>query len=252
MSAATDGFSAMMRLLDTWDLRERDGRYYRRYERPGKKTFVDAARREARTRASVSRRVVPRRVPRGVSAHAMRCQRPPGSAATRPSSSSVIECRGDRVGAESRARDQQVEVDRVVPDRRAAARAHPAAARARRLQSAQCGAIAASPQLLEHVLRGLDQLRAFADQLVAALRERRMDRAGDREHVAALLAGEARGDQRARRQRRLDDEHAAREPAISRLRRGKFSLRGGVPGGNSDTSAPRAAIACASSRLRAG
>ena len=49
--------------------------------------------------------------------------------------------------------------------------------------------------------------------LMAALRKRRMDRPGQREHLAALLAGEARGDERARRKRRLDDEHAAREAA---------------------------------------
>ena len=41
-------------------------------------------------------------------------------------------------------------------------------------------------------------------------------------------------------------------PLIRRLRRGKFVARGGVPGGNSDTSPPRAAIRCARSRLRAG
>ncbi len=71
----------------------------------------------------------------------------------------------------------------------------------------------AEAELVEHVLRRFDELRAFADQLVAALRERRMDRARDREHFAALLARPPRRDQRSRRQRRLDDQHAAGKAA---------------------------------------
>ena len=41
-------------------------------------------------------------------------------------------------------------------------------------------------------------------------------------------------------------------PLIRRLRRGKWSRSGGVPGANSEMIAPRVAISCARSRLRAG
>ena len=56
-----------------------------------------------------------------------------------------------------------------------------------------------------------DQGRARLQQLVGALRARveRMARHG--EHLAALLGGHARGDQRARAARRLDDHHAERD-----------------------------------------
>ena len=40
-----------------------------------------------------------------------------------------------------------------------------------------------------------------------------MNRARDREHVAVLLGGEARGDQRTAGERRFDDEHAAGKAA---------------------------------------
>ena len=53
-------------------------------------------------------------------------------------------------------------------------------------------------ELVENIGRGLDEFRAFANQLVTTLRERRMDRTGNREHVAALVTGEPRGDERSR------------------------------------------------------
>ena len=71
----------------------------------------------------------------------------------------------------------------------------------------------ADAELGEYILRRFHQLGAFANQLVTALGERRVDRAWNREYFAALLARPARGDQRARRQRRLDDEHASRKAA---------------------------------------
>ena len=45
-----------------------------------------------------------------------RCQRPPGNAATWPSSSSCGQLRRDRLGGEPAARDQRVDVDRIVAD----------------------------------------------------------------------------------------------------------------------------------------
>src|SRR6185295_6376541 len=68
-------------------------------------------------------------------------------------------------------------------------------------------------ELREYVLRSLDELRAFADQLVAAAGKRRVDGARDRENVAALFARPSRSDERAGRERSLDDEHAARHAA---------------------------------------
>ena len=91
----------------------------------------------------------------------------------------------------------------------------------------------------------------FADQPVAALGERRVDRAGQREHLAPLLGGQARGDERARGQRRFDDQHAAREAADRcDCDAGSSAVSGGVPGANSVSSSPCPAIAWARSRLR--
>jgi len=56
--------------------------------------------------------------------------------------------------------------------------------------------------------RGFGQTRAVADQAMAAARERVMDRAGQREHLAALLGGEPRRYQRAGFQACFDDERA--------------------------------------------
>src|SRR5439155_8706571 len=61
--------------------------------------------------------------------------------------------------------------------------------------------------------RGLDELRAFAQQLVTPFGERRMDRARQREHFAALLACEPCCDERTRRNRRFDHKNATRKPA---------------------------------------
>ena len=57
----------------------------------------------------------------------------------------------------------------------------------------------------------LHQHCALTDQSMASARERIVDRARDREHLAALIAGAARGDQRARAQARFDDERAERK-----------------------------------------
>ncbi len=94
-----------------------------------------------------------------------------------------------------------------------------ASTRAALPSSARAGAPGAAPgspghlPFVEHVLRRLDQLGAILDEAVAAFGEWRVDRTGNRKHVAPLLRGEARGDQRAAGERRLDDQHAARETA---------------------------------------
>ena len=109
------------------------------------------------------------------------------------------------------------------------------------------------PELVEDVLRGLDELRAFANEPVPAFRERRMDRARQREHFAPLLAGESRGDERAGRQRCLDDEHAARRGrSRAGCGAGNSASAAACPTANSEMTRPRAASSCARSRLRAG
>ena len=68
-------------------------------------------------------------------------------------------------------------------------------------------------------------------------RLRRVDRAGNGEHLAPGFGGQPRGDQRARLQRRLDHQRAlASGPAMMRLRCGKCAGSGGVPSANSLTS----------------
>ena len=66
-------------------------------------------------------------------------------------------------------------------------------------------------QLVDDVVGAVDQLGALLDERVAAARLRRVDRAGDREDVAAGLERQPRRDQRARLHGGLDDERAARE-----------------------------------------
>ena len=96
-----------------------------------------------------------------------------------------------------------------------------------------------SAQHGEHVGRFGDQRRALLEQAVGALGARIERRARHREHLAALLEREPRGDQRAgalappRPPRRR-----ATSPEISRLRRGKSRPRGSQPSGISETAAP--------------
>ncbi len=87
---------------------------------------------------------------------------------------------------------------------------------------------------------------------MAATRERIVNGSGQREHFAALFAGEPRRDQRAGLRTGLDDEHAERKPgdhaiAAREVRRPCFDA-----GGNSVTSAPCAAIRAASAVWRRG
>ena len=95
---------------------------------------------------------------------------------------------GDRFGRRARARDERVDVDRIIAHRREHRTRRRVGGRSRAGGVGTAASACADPQLVEHVLRGFDELRAFADQLVAAFRERRMNRAGNREDLAALLA----------------------------------------------------------------
>ena len=86
-----------------------------------------------------------------------------------------------------------------------------------------------------------------------ALRKRRMDRAGQREDLASLLAGEARGNERAGRERRLDDEHAPRESAHQPVAARKILFQRRRARARTRRRAARAPRARArASRLRAG
>ena len=65
-------------------------------------------------------------------------------------------------------------------------------------------------QLAHDVVDGLAEDRAIADQIIGAAAARIERRARHGEDIAALFEREARGDERARAQRRFDDEHAER------------------------------------------
>ena len=66
-------------------------------------------------------------------------------------------------------------------------------------------------QLLQQVLSALHQLCALLDKCVAALRVGRMYRSRNGEHLAPLIGGEARGDERARGERRFHHQATARK-----------------------------------------
>ena len=68
-------------------------------------------------------------------------------------------------------------------------------------------------QGMENILDTLDQGRALADQLVAAAGAGMVDGTGNRIDLAALLGGQARGDQRAAGRAGLDHQHAERQAA---------------------------------------
>ena len=70
-----------------------------------------------------------------------------------------------------------------------------------------------------------------------------------REHLAAGLGGEARGDQRARAQRRLDHHGRQRQAGDQAVARGKCWRSPAVPGGCSVTTAPSAAMRSSSAAI---
>ena len=65
-------------------------------------------------------------------------------------------------------------------------------------------------ELAQHVLRAFAQLRAFFDQVVAALAARRINPPRHRENLPAVFRREIRRDERAAGKVRLDDNRAER------------------------------------------
>ena len=181
MSAATEGFSAMISDLDMRRAARRAADSTEG-EAGGARTVLSQhgptrERAPVRVRAQRARaRARARRRPR--SRQSMRCQIPPGSGATRPSISSSVNVATIVGNRKPRPRGERVDVRGIVAER-----AHDCAHRGTRRCALRgigaAGALAAGKiaELVEDVLRRLDELRAFADELVRALRERRMDRA---------------------------------------------------------------------------
>src|SRR5262245_25747530 len=66
-------------------------------------------------------------------------------------------------------------------------------------------------ELFEHVIDGLDQLGAVANQAVTAPRRAAIDAAGNGKDFAALFHGVASRDERARAIGSLDDDHTEGE-----------------------------------------
>ena len=95
---------------------------------------------------------------------------------------------------------------------------------ARRLgrSGAAGGRRAGEAELLEDVAGAVDQLGALLQQGVAAARLRRVDRAGNREHLAAGLGGQPGGDQRAGRSAASTTRVPRARPAMMRFLIGKF------------------------------
>src|SRR3546814_1740427 len=87
-------------------------------------------------------------------------------------------------------------------------------------------------QFLEDVVDGLDQLRALPNQGMTTACLRIVDRARDREHLAALFQRVARGDQRAGTMCGLDhqgskrsEEHTSELPSLMRTSYAVFCLK---------------------------
>ena len=155
---------------------------------------------------------------------ARRCSRPPGRRCTTPRQFEVQQPRRQPVATAGRC---------APPARRSVTGSWPSAARSAAsgpsasgvvvpaVANSEAAAPTASPrrapgrrreaQLAQHVVAGLHQLRAFLDQPMAAARLRRVDGAGDREDLAPALERHARGDQRARLERGLHHQRAARD-----------------------------------------
>ena len=94
-----------------------------------------------------------------------------------------------------------------------------------------------SGRLSEHVGERLGQVRALPDQVVRAAAARVERRAGHREQLPPVLLRQPRGDQAARARRRLDHDHAERQPGddpvaareVPGLRRGAERRLGDAP-----------------------
>src|SRR5690606_10642786 len=78
----------------------------------------------------------------------------------------------------------------------------------------------------ENVVGTFDELRTFADELVAAARQRVVYRARNGEDLAALLGGQPGRDQRPAAARRLDHQRAQARAADQAVARGKMPAPG--------------------------
>jgi hypothetical protein len=107
-------------------------------------------------------------------------------------------------------------------------------------------------QFAQDVFRALHQAGSLADELVAALVGLHGGRTGQGEHFAILGQGELGCDQAAAAEGSLDYQYTQGEAADNAIAVGKIYALGPVPGGNSLTMSPRAAICFQRSVLEAG
>ncbi len=84
-------------------------------------------------------------------------------------------------------------------------------------------------QLLDDIVGGIDQLCAIANQLMATLGQRIVNRARQREHLPPLLRRQSGGNQGTTPGGRLDHQHAETQPADNAVAAGKmFAPRRGA------------------------
>lgn len=107
-------------------------------------------------------------------------------------------------------------------------------------------------KVAEYVVRCFGEVRALADEVVAASSARVQRRAGDGEDLPPGLSGKALGEKRAGADGGLDDHEPSVSPAMMRLRLGKCRPIGAVPSGASATTAPVSAMRRWSSAFSGG
>src|SRR5438270_9590678 len=121
------------------------------------------------------------------------------------------------LGRHAGARAERIDVEPIASHVRKQALGNLRGARAR-LRRRGFAAAPKIAELREHVLCRLDELAPRLDERVTALAERRMDRAGNREYLAFLVGGDARGDEGGRCEPGRDHQAALREladPAVA-------------------------------------
>ena len=181
-----------------------------------------------------------------------------GRARTRPSSSSSVERRRATAAASPGVARERVQRRRAAVDR---AQQRP---QARAVRPARGASRARGRQPARRDVRGSNEASSTSARVAddrarrrAAARSRprasaEVTRPGHRADVAPEVERELGGDQRPRALGRLDDDrHAARAPAMIRLRAGKRQRHGGCPAAARRPPAPRAAIRSCSRALAA-
>ena len=98
--------------------------------------------------------------------------------------------------------------------------------------------------LAQNILRHLNENGALAKQAIGAPAFARINRTGDRKHIAVLVKGKLGGDQRSAPLRVPASTTTVPKlkPLMMRLRLGKLCGSGAVPKGNSDNTTPRSQI----------